>query len=63
MYVSTVRLKSRGSGEACSRPTFFFAIGAEYIRVLITASAWHTPVCNLMEILNKDAAYLSGHAE
>lgn len=61
MDVSTVKLKNCCSGEGCFKRTFF-ASGAEYIYLLITGTVWHTLICNLMEILNEEAAHISGHA-
>lgn len=61
MYVSTVRLKTPAPVRDVSSVPFCQWRRIHYL--LITGRAWRTFICSLMEILNEDAAHLSGHAE
>lgn len=61
MYVSTVKLKTAAPVRDVSSVPFCHWRRIHYL--LITGIAGHTLICNLMEILNEEAAHLSGHTE
>lgn len=61
MYVSTVELEAAAPVRDVSSVPFCQWRRIHYL--LITGIGWRTLVCNLMEILNEEAAHLSGHTE
>lgn len=61
MYVSTVKLETAAPMRDVSSVPFCHWHRIHYL--LITGTAWHTLICNLMEILNEEAAHLNGHTE
>lgn len=61
MYVSTVKLKTAAPVRDVSSVPFCQWRRIHYL--LIIGIAWRTFICNLMEILNEEAAHLSGYAE
>ena len=61
MYVSTVKLKTAAPVRDVSSVPFCHWRRIHYL--LITGIACNTLICNLMEILNEEAAHLSGHTD